>query len=338
MSFPYSIFQDNFETGDASGWDSETDNDSILDFPHYTTLSAEGLTPYSGAYCMRLKPAGGSNDATLTEGDMNIAADGTAYIRFNLLFGHDFTATATDTVTLLELKEGGGTVEVSFGFKITATTDAIQLGIGETTETSLSTSLIERGKWYTVELYLEVDAGGGNDGSIDLYVTEEGKSSATSVFATQVGSLDQNAITDGVLGLQDYSTTTTGTILIDNFVMDDGRVYVNPRWPQRVFLTQSGHVFVGNGRIRSVVMHAANADNRVYLYDSDIAANDVDANTKLRLAQPFAAATEVANFPIQVTHGAYLSLVGTNPSATVSIDYAGAYGNNAVLVNYGQRR
>ncbi len=63
MAFPYT-FHENFESGDKGGFDSEADSDGILDFPSYKTLSLipfPAHAPYSGAYCMRIAPAGGTN-------------------------------------------------------------------------------------------------------------------------------------------------------------------------------------------------------------------------------------------------------------------------------------
>ena len=86
-----------------------------------------------------------------------------------------------------------------------------------------------------------------------------------------------------------------------------------------------------------ITLLGGNADNRLYVYDSDIAANDVAANMVGSLI-PSAVETVTTNGSIQVKNGAYIALSGTNPQAIVDVGYGGAYGSNAVLVDYGRRR
>ena len=109
MAFSW-IFHANFEAGTNAEWDSESDTDGIIDFPHYSELARfpwSTCTPYSGAYCARIVPAGGTNDATLTEADINIANTVASHFHFNLWWGPDFDATVDDTFVLLELQETG---------------------------------------------------------------------------------------------------------------------------------------------------------------------------------------------------------------------------------------
>jgi len=81
-------FQDNFETGDATGWSGgETDAQSQLDIVHYSTLAGiPGMPmPYSGgAYCARWVLSGGTNDAILTEADIDINTAVTTWAKFNV--------------------------------------------------------------------------------------------------------------------------------------------------------------------------------------------------------------------------------------------------------------
>ncbi|KPK68182.1 hypothetical protein AMJ82_08960, partial [candidate division TA06 bacterium SM23_40] len=226
MAFPY-IFESNFEPGSNAEWDSETDTDNALDFPSYKTLARQGLEPFSGAHCMRLRAGLGTNDATVTEGDIDIADTVTRYFRFNILFADDFRCTATDaSVSLLELQGAANAITASFGFKITVSTDIINLGIGSANAAAVpatfSTQAVERGVWYTVELAVDIQTGG--TGTLDMYVTRWGSTAATGAEAA-LATKTNIAVTHGVLGLQDHLATTIGTILIDNFVMDDARIY-----------------------------------------------------------------------------------------------------------------
>jgi hypothetical protein len=98
------IFESNFEAGTVGEWDSESDTASQLDIAHYADLARfpwPTAAPLSGAYCLRLTLSGGTADATLTEGDLNIAANTLSWFGFGIWFSPTFTATADDTVNML---------------------------------------------------------------------------------------------------------------------------------------------------------------------------------------------------------------------------------------------
>ncbi|KPK67118.1 hypothetical protein AMJ82_11235 [candidate division TA06 bacterium SM23_40] len=319
MAFPYN-FESNFEQGSNAEWDSETDNDSALDFPSYKILAGVGAEPYIGAYCMRLA-MGGTNDAILSEGDIDIAAGATRYIRFDVYVSSNFAGGATDSFNLLELQQTGGTVEATFGAKVTTSTNVVQFGIGETAPTSL-TQAIAKGVWNTVELKVVCDSGGNNDGTIDLYLTQQGHRTATGVAATQVGTLDQGAIGQGVLGLQGGVATTTGFILIDNFAMDDGRLYPTLRFPPVPVLTKSRHVILGQGKLGIIsLLSGGAADNVLRVWDTDAADTTNQSNLVLELRNTAASQTVFSQEPVYVRHGAYVELSGTNPRATVKVEH-----------------
>ena len=271
MAFPW-IFEANFDLGDNSEWDTETDTESQLDFPHFSVLarSPGNAAPFSGAHCMRLSLTGGTADATLTEGDIDIAANANRFVKFDLWFSPDFTATADDTVHLFEIQSTGPVIEGTFGFRVVASTNAINLGIGELAPTAFGGTAIERGVWYTVELNIDLDAGGGDDGSIRLFITKENTPFTTQQIAT-VSSLDQAAVIQGVLGAQNHLATTTGTILIDNFRFDDARVFPERRrFSEQALLTKTGHAFVGPGELASIsLLSGAGTDNVLTVFDTD---------------------------------------------------------------------
>lgn len=268
MAFPF-VFEENFERGTKGNFNTETDTVAQLDFPSYKELARfpyRDYIPYAGAFVARWSLTGGTADAILIAADMNIAADVENFISMPIYFSPDFTATADDTVHLLELK-AGATVEATFGFRIVAATGVINLGIGELAPTSFSTIEIERGFWYTVELRVDVDDGVGDDGSIGLFITKLGDPAGSETVT--VATLDQGAITDGVLGVQNQLATTTGNILVDYLVQDDGRLFPLDRFPQTVEITESRHVFVGRGDIMSCALLSAAASNSLKLYDTD---------------------------------------------------------------------
>jgi len=329
VSFPW-IHEANHERGDNADYDSETDTGSQLDFPHYTDLARfpwPHCAPYSGAYCMRVTLAGGTADAYVVEGDWDIAATVNRFCRFNIWFSPTFDATADDTVAIWEFL-ATATVETSVGFRYVATTDVINLGIGEVAPTSFG-SAIEKGVWYTVELDMQNDPG-SNDGTIDMYVTKAGDPASTVVDATQVASLDQGAVTTGRLGVQDHLATTTGVILIDDVIFDDARIYPGARYPTQKTFTKSGHFFIGSGDVASAALLTDEATNKVLLYDTNTAdtLSDQDFVAELELDNQ----TSISG-PIHFEKGCYVELSGTDPRAQVTIvtnsDVPGAYGPSA---------
>jgi hypothetical protein len=342
MSFPW-VFSSEFESTITTpfGWDSEADTGSQLDVPHYSELARfpwSTCAPYTGAYCMRLQLTGGTADAYLQEGDIDIADTVNGFFKFNIWFSPDFTGTADDTFNIFEARSASAE-EVTFGARIVTATDVINFGIGKVAPTTFGSSDIERNKWYTVEIDATIQTGG--TGTIDIYATKEGETPATSVFAAQVGTLTQIAVTHGRLGVQDHLATTTGTILIDNFVMDDTRVYpTTDRFSQSMVLTESGHAFVGSGVVDNVsLLSGAGTDCVLSVYDTDESNTDDASNIKLELKNT--ANNELvdpAGAPFDVTRGAYVDLSGTNPRALLKICKAGAYGSSASIRNYGLRR
>ena len=332
MAFPF-VFANNWETG-AIEWDSETDDGSVLDIAHYTQLAAMGVraaAPYSGAYCLRVGLNGGTDAAYLEEGDINIADNTLNWFHFNLFFGEDFDASADDTFNIFEAL-ASGTVEVAFGARYVAATEAIQLGIGEVAPTSFGAT-IKRGTWYTVELRVDLDnSGGANDGSIRVFVTEEGRPASTSVYATNVTGLDQAAVTEGRLGCQNHLATTTGTILIDNFIQDDLQVFPQPRFPTSFEMTSTGHAFVGPGWIGQIsLVPGAGTDNTLDVFDTDRQEDDGRGNAVLRLSSATSSGPPVIyTEPLQVHQGAYVVLAGTNPRAMVNLKKAQIYNVPAI--------
>jgi hypothetical protein len=355
MALPYT-FQCNFEFPEgtfttAEHWDSQSDTQSQMDFPHYTELARSGMRPHSGAYCMRLQlDTATAADSTSTEDAIDIADAGDAQCQFWLYFSNDFTATAEDDVNLLELS-AGGTVEFTFGFRISAA-GVITLGIGETAPTSFGPTL-EKGAWHLIELHLAAEDGTSTDGAIDIWVTKEGaKTTASAVHATQVGSLSQGAITTGSLGLQEALTTTSGTILIDDFLFSAGAAGTNTRtrqdlhpWSNTTRLTESGHAFVGPGRIDNITLVAAPAQGalELRLWDTDRGRSGVFGHPIVELHNTGTGEiVDPAGMPVYVTKGAFVELFNTedmtdDASALIQIGWASAWGDESAIIRHGLR-
>jgi hypothetical protein len=311
LAFPYE-FESNFEGGVETEWTgTPADTDSALDVAHYKTLAAMGMEPYSGAYCLRLQAGLGANDATLTEGACNIADTATAWFRFNIYFSNNFTCTATDaSVSLLELQGAANAITASFGFRITVTTDVINLGIGSAAAAAVpatfSSNALERGKWYTVELKVNIETDGS--GTMDMYVTEDGGVQATGAEAS-LATKTNIAVTHAVIGLQDHLATTSGYILIDNFAQDSEQLYHQVRYPETVLLTKTGHAFVGPGKIETLtLLGGGGADAVCNVYDSDAASS---ANLVATISNDATSQTVTRVTPITVARGAYITLAGT---------------------------
>jgi len=315
MAFPW-IFESNFEAGTNGEWDSETDAASQLDFPHYTELGRYPwrAAPHSGAYCMRAVLSGGTADAVVSEGDIDIADTVTRWFRFNVWFSPTFDATADDTVALFELQGSGNAVTASVGFRYVAATDVINIGIGGAASGAVpgnwDAAAIERNVWYTVEakVNIETDA----SGTVDLYVTKDGLNGNTTAVASG-SSITNIAVTHGVLGIQDHLATTTGVILIDDFVMDDAQLFhVRDRYPFQKVMTKSGHAFVGPGQIDIAALLSTGADNVLKLYDTDIALVNDDQGFVTELDMSAFSSVEG---PLTFYRGCYCELAGTSPRA-----------------------
>lgn len=322
MAFPW-IFEANFALGDNSEWDSQTDIESQVDFPHFSTLARSPGTaaPFSGAHCMRASLIGGTAEAFVTEGDIDIAANVNRFVKFDVWFSPDFTGSANDTCHLFEIRSTGPAIEGTFGFRVVATTGAINFGVGDATPTVFAAENIERGKWYTVELDIDLDNAGANDGTIDLFVTKENSPFTTTAVAS-VASLDQAAVIQGILGIRNQLATTTGTILFDNFRFDDARIFPERRrFSEQALLTKTGHAFVGPGKLESIsLLSGAATDNVVSVFDTDIGSTSIAGNIVAELKNTANNQVVIADDIPQMVRGCFVQMSGTNPRALVNIE------------------
>ena len=313
MAFPY-VFASNFEAGTNAEWDSDSDSDSLMTFPHYTTLAGlpwSNATPYSGAYCMQIKTVGGTTKSTVTEGDINIANTVTNSFRFDILFGNDFAFTADDTCTLLDLI--GSATTGAIGFRVVAATDVINMGIGSsatgTVPSQFSSLQLQRNTWYTIEATFDIQTGGS--GTADLFVTKDGDVAQTTADAA-LTSVTNVAVTSGEFGLQNQAATTTGTILLDNFIHDDTRIFPDKRWSRNPEVTKSWHAFIGPGSIDGAALLSSAGSNVMKLWDTDVA--DTNQDFKVELDQD---RNTSFTGPLHFQKGCYVSLAGTSPRGQV---------------------
>jgi hypothetical protein len=336
MGFPF-IFESNFELGTNAEWDSETDTGSRLNYPHYATLAKYDVTsvgpvlPWRGAFVAEWN-LGDTNDHTLIRSTIAIADTASAYTRFLLFLGKDLAATADDTFSIYELQGTANAQESVIALKITAATQAIQIGVGQTQATvSLNANSLPRGRYYTIELLTTVSTTGSGVSTLFVDGTQ---------YATVTG-ITNTAVLRGVLGTQDTLSTTTGHLFIDAFVFDEARIYpISIRYPETILLTKSAHVFVGSGTIRNIsLLSGAGTDNVLTVFDTD-EAKVLEASTTLCELKNTANGQIVdpVTVPVDVRRGCFVQLAGTNPRAIVQIDGAQGYWSVGRIRQHGFKR
>ncbi len=333
MAFPWT-FEESFDDGTKGDFGTESDTGSLLDFPHYTTLAAiPGMeVPFRGAYCMRII-CGDANDHTLLEEDLNIAAAGTESVRFYMFIDKNFAATSDDIFNIFEWQSTSNVVEAVISLQITAATDVVEITIADGTEGSTNFNEITKGVWHCIEA--TVLAATDSTGTLDLFVDG-------GIYQAQQASVDFSlAITHGLLGTQNTLSTTTGTILFDQFVFDDGRIFpFQRRFVENVLVTKDQHLFVGNGMIENVtLMSRAGTDSVITIYDTDDANTNDASNIVAELKNT--ANNEVvdpAGMPVRVTRGAYIVMTGADTRALVKIGAAQGWGSAGAIRNYASRR
>lgn len=331
MAFPYT-FEECFELGTIGDFDSEADTGSLLDILHYTQLLnlKDAPMPYRGAYCARIN-MGDTNDHTLTEGSMDIADGGTGYVRFYLYADANVTASADDVFSIFEWQQAGGTVEGTIGMQITAATNYLEIGIGDGTAPSSYVSF-PRKKWVCVEALYTCSTVGA--GAFTLYLDGTAAIALTSLT-------NAAAIGQGVLGTQLTLSTTTGGLYFDQVVFDDARIGMIPiRYPQTVYLTKSGHVFVGAGEMLNISLLSGSAsDNELIIYDTD-AANSTNLSNRVAYVSNTAGGetVDLAGVPVTVQRGCFVALSGTNPRAIVTVGWAQGYWSAGRIKQHAAKR
>jgi hypothetical protein len=346
-SFPY-VAEEGFEAGTKGIFDTETDTAGIIDFPHFSELSRYGIAPYRGAYAMRARLTGGTTSGYVIEtGSADISADGTLFVGFYFYLAPDFTMADTDKLMLFDLESTLNTTsEVALG--ILRSGANIQLWVAETAAATAEVTSIGtldapgnpnscKGKWHHVALSVVLDDGGSNDGTIDAYWNGV-------QIGAQITSLDQAAVVDGRLGAIGPDAGTKGTILFDEFTIDDARLYPHKeRFPNHFTVTKSQHIFVGPGHISSASLLTIGNDDILTLWDTDVANTDDDTGYVARLEGDVQTSLEG---PVYFERGCYVTISGTNPLGQVILvtnsDAAGVKGplnySERGMVEYGRKR
>lgn len=343
MAYPF-IFRANFEEALSTEWDvAESDTGSLLDRAHYSDLAGVAgqgpLTPWRGAYCMRinLHPAD-TNNHTVGDGDIDIATGVERFFLFYLFISSDFTATANDNFSIFELQQAGGTQEFVVGLRVLAASPNdvnLWVAINDTPETH--GAVIPKGQWLAIEVQANVDTAAAN-GDITVYVN--GVSNVS--LATPVQ--NAGAVGQGILGTQVTAATTTGTLLFDEFIMDDARIFPRiERFPQKIRLYKTGHVFIGPGWINDIAILSATGTCALYDTDTGYTSDASAVKVDLDAAGNYISWDE----PVYFERGCYASIGGTNPQVEVNLQVThhepGQFGpryhwSDGAIRRYGQLR
>lgn len=333
MAFPF-VFESNFEQGTNAEWDSETDVEAVLSFPHYTTLARESTTivgpiaPWRGAYCAQWFLTGDTADHTLIEEDMNITDTSTAWTRFYLFLGKDLSG-LTDIFNIFELQGTANAVEAAVGLRVTTNVSNVEIGIGQTAPATFATQRLERGRWYCVELMANPVTTG--TGALELYID--------GALVQSVASLTNTAVLRGVLGTQNTLSTTLGHIFIDSFVFDELRIQPQvDRFPDVVWVTKTTHICLGDSELLNVtLMQGAGTDNVLKIFDTDRAFTGDESNHVAELYNLTASEPpiDLADVPVCVKRGAYVVLTGTAPRAMIHVGRSQGYRSVGRIRQYG---
>lgn len=334
-------FAENFELGTLGAFDAETDTGALLDFPHYTELARFGMTPYRGAYCMRLRLAGATDAYVQENSAYDLAAAAVHFTGGYFYLGKNFTMADTDKFAMFNLEDVADTTVIAACGLDRSGTD-IRLWFANTNSSTAQTVVLGStttalGKWYHVELRLDIDAGGGNDGTIDGYLNGV-------AFGSQITALNQGAGVDAKWGAITVDAGTSGTLLIDQIQLSiavaSGGTQIYP-YLQR-YTTQNrwggkfaqDHALIGPWEV-SAAITASGTDGVLTLYDTDRVPNGLEPLGVVRnvSANEFTPGHDV----FKGNNGLYYTITGTNAQAFFSITRAINMSDGA-LINYARGR
>lgn len=336
MARPY-IFEDNFESGGVTTWDSETDTEGALNVRHYTWLAREDvakvgpIAPYRGAYVLEFDSKADTSDHTLIEGDIDIADGATGWAAFYLFLGKDLRG-VTDIFNIFEFQGTGNAVEGAVSLRITTGSEEVEIGTGQTAAATFATQKLQKGRWYHIAIRTVVSTGGS--GTSDVYVDGKQVHGVTTITNT--------AVLRGVLGIQNTLSTTLGHIYFDQFAFDDLQVYpFADRYPETILIYKSQHLALGQTELLNVTLEqGAGTDNVLKIYDTDRADTTDEHNLvawlyNLTASEP---PIDLADVPVEVKRGVYVQLTGTAPRALIHIGRSQGYYSAGRIRQHGSTR
>ena len=245
MAFPF-LSETGFETGGLDHFDGQSpDPFTRADIDSYIALSRRDINaaPYRGAYCFRADLTNTTDHYVQENVSWDTAAAGTIFFRMMVWFGDSPVMANNDIFSFFQLWSGTNTPEVSVGIQFT-TANSYRFYMNETeSATGASFYPVTLNKWQCIEVKALIDSGAPNDGTIDMWVDKSA--------LTQITGRDQAAITSGIVGCVGVDAgSTRGTLLLDEIVADDARIYPPvDRFPIDFPATKSQHIFVGEGDV-----------------------------------------------------------------------------------------
>lgn len=324
MAFPFDLDW-NFESGANPATSS---SGTLLDFPHYTELARYGMAPYRGAYCYRIRLAGGTTDQYIQEDTLFDVIDATPetwYLSWYFYLGKDLVMGSSDKLAFVTLRGTAAAVEVAAGIQVSS--GELQFWWNETAAAAspgtvdlglLSYSNPRKsalGKWYHAELKIVLDAAAG---TIDGFIGEENH--GTTRTGTQITTLAQTDILDGRFGTIGPDSGTSGTILFDDVKLDDAQVFPHRErfmTKNRKITAASDHPIIGRGEF-AVALTGTSTDAVLRMYDTDGIPTNLD-NTVGVVTRNLTANEMVPGHDMfEVQYGLYTILTGTAAEASIS--------------------
>lgn len=274
------IKSENFE---ASVTNFTSTSGALIDVAHYSALASAGMVPWRGAYGGRIRLAGGTTSQYFedTAAFDDLTSGVVRFLRFYFYLGKDLVMADTNKFSLLELESTVGTVtEVACG--IDRSGNNIRFWFSETAAAAASTFVLGTittalGRWYHAELRIDLDAPAAGDGTIDAWIDD-------AVAGAQIASLVQAAIVDGRWGVIGPDAGTSGTILLDDFIYDDTRIYRDRKQYRDMnahITAVSDHPIVGPGKFAAAITDTG-ALGSLTLYDSDGVPNRLEPLAVIR--------------------------------------------------------
>ncbi len=324
MPWPYATIWD-FETGTATEIGAITENGTPvqLDVAHYTELARKKQTPFSGAYCMRIRLNGAAETSYVTDAALDIADAETGRHAFAMFLSSDFALSGTNTITIFQVHDGGTTqAEIRLLISSSTLRFAVFNDTAGTDQVIATTYDVPLGEWLWVELLATND---NTNGLATLYVTRKGEPRVT--VATTAGGNNATAAPDNArLGVViNGSTGNSGEILFDWFRLHDdadGNVGLTPRpevdrWHLHRTVEVSQHVFVGPGKMTNLTLVTGGDTGdtmEARVYDTDRAETTPDRLVALLHSESTAGleVKDLPNVPIDFQDGCYIQLLDNN--------------------------
>ena len=156
MAFPW-IAASGLEGGTITNCLSSagtTSSGTLIDVPHYTELARQGMAPYRGSYCARIRLNAGTTSQFILESSAfdDLIASTTRFIRMYFYLGTDLVMANNNKFSLFEAESVlNTTTEAAFG--IDKAGASYRFWFAETSAASaqtltLGTTATALGKWY----------------------------------------------------------------------------------------------------------------------------------------------------------------------------------------------